>query len=237
MKFDIFIGFDQREAIAAEVCKFSIEENLSIEDKPNITFLKSENIPEFTRPREARQSTDFTYTRFMIPFIKRYKGYSLFCDCDFLFLVDINQIWKYVENKDKAVFVVHHPSYMPNTSKKMDGVVQHFMPKKNWASLIIFNNAHPSCQKLTPDYINTVMPGRSLHQFEWANDKEVGYLPFEWNALDDYYLLENPKAIHYTDGGPWFENYKHTMYSHLWWKYYDKYVKSRGIPRTLSPNT
>jgi hypothetical protein len=109
----------------------------------------------------------------------------------------------------------------------MDGIPQHKMPRKNWASLIVFNNEHPSCKKLTPEYINTIQPGRLLHTFEWVKDTDIGSLPLEWNTLDDYYHFQNPKAIHYTDGGPWFENYKETFYSDIWKSYYERYVNSR----------
>ena len=42
----------------------------------------------------------------------------------------------------------------------------------------------------------------------------------EWNCLDQYYHIENPKAIHYTEGGPWFGGeYFHTRYAQEWIKY------------------
>ena len=46
----------------------------------------------------------------------------------------------------------------------------------------------------------------------------------EWNCLDDYYHLKSPNAIHYTDGGPWFDGYENTMYSDLWSKYYAEMI-------------
>ena len=223
MTYNVYIGYDEREDIAAQVCKFSIKARCT---KPvNIAFLKSENIPEFTRPREPQQSTDFTYTRFMIPYLEEYwPGYSIFCDCDFLFLADIDELIKQID-PSKAVSVCKHPSYVPRSAIKMDGVVQHTMPRKNWASLIVFNNAHKSNRVLTPDYINTITPGRKLHTFDWLEDREIGSIPLNWNVLDDYYHLTDLKAIHYTDGGPWFENYKNTMYSQYWLKEYDLFTR------------
>ena len=29
-------------------------------------------------------------------------------------------------------------------------------------------------------------------------------------------IRDSPKAIHYTDGGPWFEDYQDTFYGDLW---------------------
>ena len=118
----------------------------------------------------------------------------------------------------------------------MGGINQHIMEKKNWASLIVFNNEHPSNKLLTLEYINTRMPGKYLHQLEWCAPYEIGSIPLNWNTLDDYYFLDNPKAIHYTDGGPWFEDYKKTMYSDYWWKEYYDYTNATGQQRDLSPD-
>ena len=234
INFNVYIGYDQREDIAAQVCRYSIASRTDQICPPKIEFLRSENIPEFTRPREPNQSTDFTYTRFMIPFLERYhKTFSIFCDCDFLFQADVIDLVLSVD-PNKAISVCKHPPYVPHTSIKMDGVPQHTMQRKNWASLIVFNNNHPSNRRLTVDYVNNVMPGRRLHMFDWLEDDEIGSIPLDWNTLDDYYLLQNPKAIHYTDGGPWFDNYKQTMYSNLWWKEYNDFASTTKQQRTLS---
>ncbi len=235
INYNVYIGYDQREHIAAEVCKHSILKRADRFCPPTVRYLKSSDIPEFVRERETTQATDFTYTRFMIPFLEKYEGVSVFCDCDFIFNTNvINLIID--SNLSKPVNVVKHPPYIPHSDTKMDNVPQHAMPRKNWASLIVFNNAHPSNRKLTPEYVNGVMPGRTLHQFGWLDDSEIGQLTLDWNTLDEYYFIDNPKAIHYTDGGPWFEKYKHTMYSDYWWTEYNDYIDSTRQQRTLSPN-
>jgi len=220
-EFNVFIGYDQREHLAAEVCRFSIIDRSMI-DPAQVRFLKSADIPEFTREREPHQSTDFTYTRFLVPYLSGFKGLSVFCDCDFLFRDDILSLFNpfYLT---KAVSVVKHPQYVPRTEKKMDGVQQHSMPRKNWASLMVFNNEHYYTKQLTPEYVNTVMPGRNLHTFAWVPDEHIGSLSLDWNTLDGYYELDCPRAIHYTDGGPWFDDYKNTFYSDLWLYEYERY--------------
>ena len=228
----VFIGYDQREHIAAEICKYSIIKRSNIKHK-HITFLKSEDIKEFTRIREPNQSTDFTYTRFMVPYLSGFKGYSIFCDCDFLFLDDIEEVIRRV-NPKVAVSVVKHPKYIPNSQQKMNGIEQHAMDRKNWDSLIVFNNSNPYTTILTPEYVNTLMPGRKLHTFDWLPDGQIGSLSLDWNELDGYYELDNPRAIHYTDGGPWFKDYKQTYYSKFWWDEYNEYIDTRGEQRTLS---
>ena len=214
----IYIGYEEREHDAYRVCKHSIE-LLSVL-KP--VKLKSQTIPEYNRNWGEPQSTDFTFTRFWVPYLSSFTGYSIFVDCDFLFKSNPMNLAQYI-NPDLAVSVVQHPSYNPNTEVKMDGVAQHRSYRKNWASLMIFNNEHPSNKILTPKYLNNHKPGLDFHHFSWLKDKEIGSIPLEWNCLDGYYHLENPKAIHYTDGGPWFEGkYQDTMYSKEWktmWAY------------------
>ena len=38
----------------------------------------------------------------------------------------------------------------------------------------------------------------------WTNDEKIGNIPLEYNWLEgEYNNSVNPKAIHFTDGGPW----------------------------------
>lgn len=207
----IFIGYDKREARAFDVCKYSIDQRSEI--KTNKLF--SEDIETYSRDWGEPQSTDFTFTRFWVPFLSDFKGWSFFVDCDFLFLEDPLKILDNID-ADKAVYVVQHPGYIPNSQIKMDGIAQHRAYRKNWASFILFNNEHPKNQRLVPEFLNNHRPGLDFHQLRWLDDEDIGALPLEWNCLDDYYILENPKAIHYTDGGPWFDDYENTTYSQLW---------------------
>lgn len=230
----IFIGYDPNEHRAYEVCEASIRKarahrpwNLFAEHDITVHKLYSKDIDGWYREREEKQSTDFTYTRFLVPYLSEYKGISIFCDCDFVFTKDPEELVDLYFKEEYAISVVKHPPYTPHTQIKMDGKTQHTMPRKNWASLIMFNNSHPANAQLTFDYVNSHMPGRDLHQFKWLEDNQIGSLPLEWNCLDDYYLLENPKAIHYTDGGPWFENYQNTMYSSHWYEV-EEWMKEHG---------
>lgn len=212
----IYIGYEPRESLAYDVCEYSIrKQNKGIE----IKRLYSKDIPEYKRSKNEPQSTDFTFTRFLVPYLSEYKGSSIFCDCDFLFLADPMELKQYL-TEDKAVWVVKHPRYVPNSNKKMDDIYQNTYARKNWSSLMVFNNSHPALKLLDPYYVNNVSRGIKLHQFEWLSNELIGDLPLEWNCLDGYYYLENPKAVHYTDGGPWFEDHKQTMYSELWKQYH-----------------
>jgi hypothetical protein len=208
----IYVGHDSREQLAYDVCVASLRKHTDA----NIVKLSTAYIPEYKRPKGEFESTDFTYSRFFVPYLNGFKGYAMFVDCDFVFLDDPKKIINY----EHPVSVCKHPQYIPKSHLKMDGVQQHHMPMKNWASLMMFDCEAPELQILQPDYINSIMPGRSLHQFEWIDKEDIGSIPLDWNCLDEYYHLESPKAIHFTDGGPWFKNYEHTMYSRYWYLAY-----------------
>tara|TARA_Y100000389_G_scaffold45658_1_gene40508 strand:- start:1750 stop:2472 length:723 start_codon:yes stop_codon:yes gene_type:complete len=219
----IFIGYDHREHEAYKICKYSLT-RLGYYDF-EIVKLRSEDISEYNRNTGEPQSTDFTFTRFWLPYLCNYKGFSIFVDCDFLFLKDPIEMMKEID-KNKAVSVVKHPKYIPNSKIKMDDIQQNTYDRKNWSSLMVFNNSHISNKTfLQPNNLNTRVPGLHFHQFKWLNDDDIGNLSIKWNVLDDYYYMNRNEigAIHYTDGGPWFKDYKKTMYSDIWRKMKDEF--------------
>jgi hypothetical protein len=102
----------------------------------------------------------------------------------------------------------------------MDGSLQQSYYRKNWSSFMLFNCAHPSNKKLTPEYVNTATGGM-LHSFSWLNDHEIGSLPEYYNWIEGTSRSDlHPRVIHYTLGGPWFSDYKDILFADEWWKYY-----------------
>lgn len=223
----IYVGWDSREDIAYQVCKHSINKHSdNIDVKPlKLHELKDQNL--VTRPDDAKASTQFTFTRFLVPHLNHYKGWALFVDCDFLFVEDANKLFD-LADPSKAAMVVKHEYNVQDGTAKMDGQVQHAYPRKNWSSCILFNCEHPSNRSLTPEDIN----GREmsyLHRFSWLQDDEIGELPHAWNWLVGHYHQPedgNPSAIHYTLGGPWFKEYADVEYADLWIQARDEYYKS-----------
>jgi hypothetical protein len=163
----------------------------------------------YTRTRGPTESTEFSLTRFLVPYLSGFRGVSVFMDCDMLCLADVAELLP----ARGAVSVCQH-DYTPSTETKMEGQVQTAYPRKNWSSLMVFNNA--SCLTLQPDYINQAT-GLSLHRFHWKDDKAIGSLPLEWNWLvGEYEPNPNAKLLHYTLGGPWFSDYQGCDYADLW---------------------
>ena len=77
------------------------------------------------------------------------------------------------------------------------------------------------CFNLTPEYVNTAS-GLQLHQFKWLeSEKLIGDIPLEWNWLaGEYETKSDVHNIHYTEGGPWFKEFRDTDYSEEWYEYY-----------------
>ena len=223
-----FIGYDSKEDIAYRVCKQSLIKNSSINIKVKslkLYELISKKI--YKRNIDPLASTEFTYSRFLVPALMNYKGWAVFCDCDFLFLYDVAKLF---ENLDpsKAIYCVKH-DYTPKEKHKMDGQQQTIYPRKNWSSFIVFNCDHPSNKKLTVDIVNSES-GSFLHQFKWLKDEEIGTLDERWNWLEGWTSQHNknkPYAVHYTRGGPWFDEWQDVEYAKEWIQERDTYIKRK----------
>ena len=53
----------------------------------------------YKRPIDPLSSTEFTFTRFLVPFLQEYKNWALFMDCDMISLVDINSLFDIADKK------------------------------------------------------------------------------------------------------------------------------------------
>lgn len=214
---NVFVGYDPNEVRAFHVFSQSIQDHASV--PVSITPVRLSQL-EWCHQRERHPlaSTEFSISRFLVPYLSKYEGWSIFVDCDFLARADIHELWK-LRDERYAVMVCQH-DYQPEEEKKFLGAVQTKYTRKNWSSLIMFNNAR--CKVLTPEYVETA-PGLSLHRFEWLKDREIGSLPLEWNWLADVYQHnEQAKMVHYTLGGPYFTEYANCDYNREWWRSYKR---------------
>lgn len=212
----IFVGYDTREDIAYQVCKHSI---LSKQPAADVRPLKQQELRDagwYTRSLDKLASTEFTFTRFLIPELMNFKGWALFMDCDMILTTDIKELFDQADDR-YAVMCVQH-DYTPKEGVKMDGQKQTIYPRKNWSSVMLFNCSHPSNATLTMDLVNDPeINGAYLHRFSWLKDEEIGELDHTWNYLVGVYNdIDKPNLIHYTEGGPWFENYRYCEFNELW---------------------
>jgi lipopolysaccharide biosynthesis glycosyltransferase len=214
----IFIGYDGVEAVAYHTLVQSIMEHTK--EPVSITPIKLSMLPMYTRERNTKQSNEFSFTRFLVPYLCNYEGHAIFIDCDQMFRADVSELWNLIE-ESKSVQVVKH-DYTPKTQVKYLGAIQYPYPRKNWSSVMLFNCGHNHCKRLTPEYVNTAHP-MALHRFHWTNEDYIGELPIEWNHLVFEYE-PNPKAknVHWTLSGPWFNESWAAEFSGEWFAMRDK---------------
>ena len=219
----VFIGYDPREAVAFHVLSHSIHARAS---RPlSVQPLMLSQLGEIlNRERHPLQSTEFAFSRFLVPFLCGFRGWALFMDCDMLVLDDIARLWDLRDDRYAALVVKH--DHRPRESTKFLGQPQTKYEKRNWSSVMLLNAAR--CQTLTLDYVNSES-GLKLHRFRWLDSEDlIGDLPPRWNHLVDY---DPPRAtddvsnLHFTSGGPWFEAHRNCGYADLWFAERDRMLR------------
>jgi lipopolysaccharide biosynthesis glycosyltransferase len=175
---NVYIGFDNREAVAYHVCSQSI---LSRSSQP-VSFapLALNVISSMYSEFHTDGSNAFIYSRFLVPFLQKYNGWAIFVDGDMIMQEDIAKLWA-LRDESKAVQVIKHDYKTKHPLKYLGNKNQDY-PRKNWSSVILFNCGHHSNRALTPKYIENAT-GAMLHRFTWLSDDEIGELPIEWNWL------------------------------------------------------
>jgi hypothetical protein len=208
----VFIGYDDNETVAYHVLAHSILRHAS--QPVSITPIVKRHMQGFyDRDRSELESTDFSFTRFLVPYLSDYQGWSIFMDCDMLMTADITDMWSLRDDRFSVMCVKH--DYQARDEVKFLGAVQTRYEKKNWSSVMMFNNER--CHELTPRVV-AEQSGLFLHQFKWLADEGlIGDLPTTWNYLVGEMTMPGiPNLIHYTLGGPYFEGYRQCEHAELW---------------------
>lgn len=213
----IYIGFDERETVAWHVLANSILTKASIP----VAFipLNLQNLQKIPFQKIDKQASNaFSYSRFLVPSLCNFEGNAIFMDCDMLITCDIAEIMDNFKVNDKAVHVVKH-EYTSKVTEKYLGNKQENYPRKNWSSFVLWNCSHPKNKALTAEYIREATPAH-LHRFHWLDDAEIGELDRTWNWLVTEYntteLKNTPNNIHWTLGGPYFNEYRETDFANEW---------------------
>jgi hypothetical protein len=166
----IFIGYDPRQPLAYSVLQHSIARHSSV--PVAITPLILSQLP-ITR----RGLTEFTFSRFLVPWLCQFKGRALFLDADMVVTGDIAELFDMAGLN--AVSVMQEQ--------------QRF----EWASAMLFNCG--ACLRLTPDFIDDEK--NPLLDLAWA--PSIGQLPAEWNHCVGYTQpRDDAKLLHFTQGIP-----------------------------------
>lgn len=168
-------------------------------------------------------STEFSHARFAAIPMAREMGideWCLFVDVDFLFLEDPINILREL-NPHHAIACVQYAWNEPE-GKKMDGMLQLYYHRKLWSAIFAFNPAHKAHDWLIWHRVNWE-PGSSLHAFSWVDDNDVSPLEHGWNYIPTFTdPTIDPRAIHWSYGGPWMPNYMTVEYADVWREAYQK---------------
>jgi hypothetical protein len=168
----VFIGYDPRQPVGITTLSHSILRHSSV--PVAITALKLDQLP-----LKRRGLTEFTYSRFLVPYLCGYEGQAAFMDADIVVKGDIAEMFK---SDGAAVQVMQN------------------QPAFEWASVMLFDNAQ--CKTLTPEFVEDEK--NVLFDLKWA--ESVGNLPDEWNHCVGYQEPKDAKLYHYTQGLPcWYE--------------------------------
>lgn len=221
-----YVGWDQRDALAFEVCKATLIEQggggvevIALKDWELRArglywrdYYVAPNGQMWDRNDDKPFSTAFSFTRFLVPALEDYGSEPVgFCDADML--------WRYcpLDLKDfivdVAVACVKH-NHNPTESTKMTSNIQTKYPRKNWSSLMVM--IPDRCRILTPYIVNN-KPGSWLHGMNWVEDREIKGLDESWNWLEGWSdpSLE-PKVVHFTRGTPDMKGYENSAYADEW---------------------
>lgn len=209
----IYIGYDPKEDIYYRALKASIEKHAS--RSYNIVPLVQKELRRaglYWRGSEWNNgnqldmfdekpfSTQFSFTRFLVPFLQQSSGLALFMDCDMFVRSDITEVFDRFNTSLPLACVKHN--HNPTEETKFGGErLQTQYNRKNWSSFVLWNCDHKDHRELTIGDVNT-KPGSWLHAFSWL-EEEIGSIPEEWNWLDGHSRENiNPKNVHFTTGGP-----------------------------------
>lgn len=197
----IFIGFDPRQPLAYNVLAYSLLANAS--QPLAITPLVLSQLPI-----KRMGLTQFTYSRYLVPWLCDYDGSALFLDADMVCNADIVELFDYCASQYEARGVW----------------VAADKPAFERPAAMLFNCA--ACTSLTPETIATGAP--QLLDWSWGG---IGEFPSEWAWLVGYDHNDvPPKMVHYTGGIPIWPETKDSRHADIWHKFH------RGLNASVGYN-
>lgn len=203
----LFCGYDERESIGFAVFAHSVIARAS---RPvALVPLHAMGMPQGTNA--------FTVSRFLVPYLMGFHGRAIFMDAsDMLMRGDVAELDSLFD-PSFAVQVVKHPDYETRHPRKYVGTGMESdnrnYPRKNWASVMLFNCGHPVWQDMTPERIGAYPIGELL-SLDFCGE-DVGELHPKWNRLVDE-GQPSGNVLHWTAGIPGFEAYRDAPFAAEW---------------------
>ncbi len=184
----IFIGFDPRQPLAYNVLQYSLLGNSSAPLAITPLVLR-------TLPIKRVGLTEFTYTRYLVPWLCNYTGFALFLDADIVCNADIAELFQCATYEHGVMVAANKPGF-------------------ERPAVMLFNNAR--CTALTPSFIEHGAP-QDLER--WAGS--VGEFPSEWAYCVGYNHDDTPpKMVHYTGGIPIWPETQDSKFADIWHAYH-----------------
>jgi hypothetical protein len=214
---NLFSGFDPREEFGYHTFVSSVIHHAS--EPVSITPLDQRMLRKVYGAGDRDGSNQFIYTRFLVPYLMRYRDFAIFADgADMLCRGDIAELWA-LRDVYKAAQVVKHDYTTKHPIKYIDTQMEagnDDYPRKNWSSLMLINCAHYAWRQITPETVET-RSGADLHRLSFIEDRFIGELPKEWNWLCQEYGDNNAaKLLHYSVGIPGFPHYSASPHADDW---------------------
>ena len=225
----IYIGYDPREAAAYHVCCQSIIDHAT---QPVAFIPLARNmLNDFDGQRDG--SNAFIFSRFLVPYVQKWRGWALFIDGDMIVRDDISKLFQ-LANERCAAMVVKHEYQTAHPRKYIGSPLESVnldYPAKNWSSVILWNCAHYANRVLTPDKVAKA-DTKYLHRFGWVPDERLGELPPTWNWLaGEQGENDNAKLVHFTLGIPAFQHYQYCDHADEWHRHFlsTNYVAGESV--------
>ena len=228
----VYIGWDPRDELAWRVAAASLRKHASVpveiialkdfELRARGIYWRDVYIDPAGRRWDCKTdrefSTDFTYTRHLIPKIEDYADTKVvFIDADVMWRGDVAELLA-AADPGKAISCVKHTHEPPEIMKGVG--IQSAYRRKNWSSVMVMNPSR--CRALTPFIVNRER-GNWLQAMLWCRDEEIGALGVEWNWLCGWSSeAVDPKIVHYTRGYPSIFGYENEPFADEWRSYADK---------------
>lgn len=204
----VFVGADRSQLLAAKVLEYSIHKHSS---RP-VRVVPMIDLPvPVPKDEKNRQRTGFSFSRFAIPKLAKYKGRALYLDSDMLVFSDLAELWDIEFGKQKILCTFQT---LPEAWK--DNAWAH--AGRQYSVMLL------DCERLNWD-VNEVVRGMDEGKYDYsqllfemcllAPDEIEDRIPPAWNCLE-HYEAGDTSLLHYTviPTQPWL--YDQNPNGHLW---------------------
>ena len=179
--------------------RYSVESNASKPISVNGLFLDQ-------LPITRQGATEFTFSRFLVPYLMDFEGIGVFFDEDQVCVGDVWELFRFCSH----------------IRDEWDVAVVKDQPQFEWPSVMAFNCANLT--HMTPDFVED--EANTLFDFAWTTNDRISDLPGVWNHCVGYQAPKEAKLYHYTQGVPFWPECRGLPEDQYWFEGYENMVRS-----------